>query len=147
LVGLVAAGALPAACGSQHWCFEIDGPCTSGPTTVSFITGFPVDKVDHTTAVAFGFRGVMRVGDAVSLYVVRGDQADITSAADTVRGVQWAIDSQTAAQLTMQLDGGARLVAKSVGQVGMITANGSAVQYACKFRNECSLISQIDVVP
>ena len=147
-VGIAATGALIAACGSHPWCLEIDGPCTSGPATVSFITGFPLRNVDQTTAMPFGgYRGVLHVGDTVSLYLVRGEHVETYQAADTVRNVQWAIDSGTAAQLTTQSDGGARLVGRVAGQVGMISANGNAVQYACKFGSMCASISRIDVVP
>ena len=39
------------------------------------------------------------------------------------------------------------LVARLVGQVGTISADENAVQYACTFGRICVWISRIDVVP
>lgn len=111
-----------------------------------FMIGFPAAKVDTSaSATGGGARGLLRVGDTVTFYVVSA----LNFPNDTLRNVIWTADTTTA-HVFVRPDGGMTLVATALGPVmiytGDIVVNWSACQTAAGV-STCMAINEIDVVP
>jgi hypothetical protein len=108
--------------------------------------GFPESKLDTSaSATGRGARGLLRVGDSVTFYVVSG----LNFPNDTVRNVSWAADTTTA-HVLVRSDGGMTLVATALGAVVIYTGDIVASWVACQTTAEvltCTTINEIDVVP
>jgi hypothetical protein len=117
---------------------------TSGPT--AYIIGFPTAKLDSTAmATGGGVRGLLHVGDTITLYVV----SSVNFPSDTLRTVDWSADIGTA-QISVRSDGGMTLVATALGQVIVSAGNSGAVWSACDTVAgvfTCTTMGEIDVVP
>lgn len=126
------------------------GPC--GPPAVSLglsLVGFPPGRVDRSTVVGSGFRGTMRIGDSVTLYLVRSLGPGSTPA-DTIRtGLAWALSDSTAARIAIDVQGGGRITAIATGKVGQVIANGTRYDIISCFNpfGGCDRLGELAVVP
>ena len=111
-----------------------------------FMIGFPVAKLDTSaSATGGGVRGLLRVGDTVTFYVVSG----LNFPNDTLRNVSWAADTTTA-HVFVRPDGGMTLVATALGSVMIYTGDIVASWAVCQAvagSFTCTTIDEIDVVP
>ena len=140
-----------AACTSNNGCLEIDGPCPGPRTPASFILGFPTASVDLVSGPinGSGSRGVMHVGDTVTLHLVRDSIGEVLTASDTIRAVTWSMSDQSAASLVPVSGGAALLIGKAPGRVGLVIANGLTVMYSCgpiSGSRGCAPVGAIDVI-
>ena len=108
--------------------------------------GFPRAKLDTTAnATGGGARGLLRVGDTVTFYVVSSSNFPH----DTLRTVSWSADTTTA-RISVRADGGTRLMATALGRVMVHTGDIVAVWSACGTAAgvyTCTTMNEIDVVP
>lgn len=111
-----------------------------------FMIGFPAAKLDTSaSATGGGVRGLLRVGDTVTFYVVSG----LNFPNDTLRNVIWTADTTTA-HVFVRPDGGMTLVATALGSVMIYTGDIVASWAACQIAAgvfTCTTINEIDVVP
>ncbi len=133
----------PAMCWDSFGCGSPPGGI-GGPA--AFIMGLPRAKLD-TTAIATrgGARGLLHVGDTVTLYVVSA--TDFPN--DTLRTVGWSADTSTA-RISVRSDGGLTLVATALGQVTVYTGDIGAVWSSCETVasvSTCTNMGEIDVIP
>ena len=133
-------------------CLDIEpGDCgtpvsTPSPGPTLYMIGFPRAKLDTTsTAMGGGVRGLLRIGDTVTFYVV----SSTNFPNDTLRSVDWSADTTTA-RITVRSDGGMTLQATALGQLLVSTGNVGAVWSACGTAGDvfpCTTMNEMDVVP
>lgn len=133
-------------------CFSVEpGDCptpvpTPSPNPTLYMIGFPRAKLDTaSTAMGGGVRGLLRIGDTVTFYVVSSKNFPN----DTLRSVAWSADTTTA-RFTVRSDGGMTLQATALGQLMVFTGNMGAVWSACGTAEDvfpCTTIDEMDVVP
>jgi hypothetical protein len=114
------------------------------PGPAAYLVGFPRSWLD-TTTISGGVRGVMHVGDTVTLYAI----AAVNFPSDTLQTVDWSVDIATA-RITMRSDGGITLQATTVGPVFVRTGSLVAVWSSCAIiarRYTCTNVDEVDVVP
>ena len=151
---ILAAATTAAACDTGSGCIVIGvGTCNSPtPPLGYFAVGFPRAKIDYVAVTtAAGYRAGLKVGDTVTLQLVRDARGEIVTATDTIRTVTWALTDSSSARIVTQTDGSGWLVATRVGRIGLVQANGMQPRtYACTLvsglRN-CEMVGIIDVVP
>jgi hypothetical protein len=112
----------------------------------NYLIGFPAAKLDTSaSATGGGSRGLLRVGDTVTFYVV----SELNFPNDTLRNVIWTADTTTA-QVFVRPDGGMTLVATALGSVMIDTGNIAVNWMACQTDAgdfTCMPMNEIDVVP
>jgi hypothetical protein len=130
-------------------CLPIEpGDCGTSVGTFDppdFMIGFPAAKLDTSaSASGGGARGLLRVGDTVTFYVVSG----LNFPNDTLRNVIWTADTTTA-HVFVRPDGGMTLVATALGSVMIYTGDIVASWMACQTDAgdfTCMPMNEIDVV-
>lgn len=126
------------------------GPCVLAPPAMHLsLVGFPPNGVDRGTVVSGGYRGTLRVGESVTLYVVRSFGPGATPA-DTIRtDVRWALSDSLAASIATMPDGGGRLTGVVVGTVGAVMVNQQRYDVMSCFNiyGGCDQVSTIAVTP
>jgi hypothetical protein len=132
--------------------FEGNGACGHGgggfPPVQGYIIGFPTTKLDTSATQPSEARGVLRVGDSITLYVVTASGFP-NPPFDTLTNVVWYTDTSTA-QISTRADGGRTLVAKAPGRLVVAPAGVDAAVWACDIVQSvygCSLLGEIDVLP
>ena len=119
---------------------------TPGPNPTYYMIGFPRAKLDTaSTAMSGGVRGLLRIGDTVTFYVVSSSNFP----RDTLRSVDWSVDTTTA-RITVRSDGGMTLQATALGQLMVFTGSMGAVWSACGTAEDvftCTTMNEMDVVP
>jgi hypothetical protein len=131
-------------------CLPIEpGDCGTSVGTFNpsdIMIGFPAAKLDtNASATGGGARGLLRVGDSVTFYVVSG----LNFPNDTLRNVIWTADTTTA-HVFVRPDGGMTLVATALGSVMIYTGDIVANWVACQTDAgvfTCMPMNEIDVVP
>lgn len=91
----------------------------------------------------------MRIGDSVTLYLVRSLGPGSTPA-DTIRtGLAWALSDSTAARIAIDVQGGGRITAIATGKVGQVIANGTRYDIISCFNpfGGCDRLGELAVVP
>jgi hypothetical protein len=114
------------------------------PGPAAYLVGLPRSWLDSTT-ISGGVRGVMHVGDTVTLYAI----AAVNFPADTLQTVDWSVDTATA-QITLRSQGGVILQATSVGPVSVHTGSLVATWSSCAIiagQYTCTNVDEVDVVP
>lgn len=125
--------------------FACGGGSGGVPGPTYYMIGFPTAKLDSTTiATGGGARGLLHVGDTITLYVV----SSTNFPNDTLHTVGWSTDTTTA-RISVRSDGGMTLVTTALGQVMVNTGSIGAVWLACGTSAgtyTCTTMSEIDVV-
>jgi hypothetical protein len=137
---------MPTFSGGTCWdSYGCDGFKGGFPGPSAYIVGFPAAKLD-TTAVATGggMRGLLHVGDSVTLYVLY--VANFPN--DTLRSVGWSADTNTA-RIAVRADGGLTLVATASGPVQVYTDMDAVMAFCPSALSAyaCVGIGEIDVSP
>ena len=124
-------------------------PCGLPKVQIDYtLVGFPPERVDRSVRVGSGFRGTLRVGDSVTLYLVTtygpGSSTDTTRTALT-----WALSDSVAAHVAPTAQGGGRITAVALGKVGTVLASGFPYGvFACGSPSAgCDRVNEIVVVP
>jgi hypothetical protein len=114
------------------------------------VAGFPVDHVDRNTVVNnAGYRGTIRVGETVTLYLVKNFGYG-ASPVDTLRqGMTWALSDSNAVHITALANGDGRITAVAPGTMGQVVVSGGHYDiFDCGGPSGiCSRVVEIDVVP
>jgi len=131
-------------------CLQFDGDCSSsGPSSSSwsvFISGFPAERVDRTTAAGLGgYHGTLHVRDTVSFRLVVQIDSTLPS---PVTIVKWDLADSAVARITSDSGGVGKLTAIAPGKLLPLLANGTPYSSvaACDARNVCTTVADIDIV-
>ena len=126
------------------------GPC--GPPSVGntlSLVGFPQARVDRNTVVGDGYRGTLRVGETVTLYLVKSLGPGAPTA-DTIRtNVTWALSDSAAARVTGGPQGAGVITAIAAGSVGQVLVNGTRYEVISCFGpfGGCDRVKEVVVLP
>src|SRR5690242_3414296 len=137
-------------------CLELDGPCspdggsTRAYATRFYVLGFPADRVDRSTVLSSGgYRGVLHVGDAISLQLMIAVGDTTSGNGLPIQVVAWELPDSSAARIENAANGAGILMATKAGRVSSIIAQ--SVPYAevsaCDAEKSCWRVTEIEIVP